>query len=168
MVTDQIVLTVGYDVENLKNPGISKNYKGEITTDNYGRKIPKHAHGTENIGKYTSSAMLMMESAMELFERIIKRDLLVMRINISVNHVIYEKDVVEKHVYEQFDLFTDYEKEEKEKKLMEQELFKERKIQEATIELRKKYGKNVVLKGCNLKEGATAIERGKQIGGHKA
>ena len=168
MVTDQIVLTVGYDVENLKNPGISKNYKGEITTDNYGRKIPKHAHGTANIGKYTSSAMLMMESAMELFERIINRDLLVRRINISVNHVIYEKDVVEKHVYEQFDLFTDYEKEEKEKKLMEQELFKERKIQEATIELRKKYGKNVVLKGCNLKEGATAIERGKQIGGHKA
>ena len=168
LVTDQIVLTVGYDVENLKNPEIGKKYKGEITIDMYGRKIPKHAHGTVNLGKHTSSASVMVRKTDELFERIINENLLVRRINISANHIIFEKDIQEKSIYEQLDLFTDYEAVEKERKKEKEELIKERKLQEATIKLRGRFGKNVLVKGSSLQEGATAMERNSRIGGHKA
>ena len=168
LVTDQIVLTIGYDIENLKNPEISKKYKGEITIDMYGRKIPKHAQGTVNLGKHTSSASVMVKKTEELFEKIINDNLLVRRINISANHVILEKDIKEKNIYEQLDLFTDYETVDRERKKEKESLIKERKLQEATIELRGKFGKNVLVKGSSLQEGATAIERNNRIGGHKA
>ena len=168
LVTNQIVLTVGYDIENLINPEIKKLYKGEITTDNYGRKIPKHAHGTANIGRMTSSTMLIMKAVMELFDKIVNPNLLVRRVNISANHVIPESEVQQNQSFEQLDLFTDYEELQKKREQEGKSLKKERAIQEATIELRNRFGKNAILKGTNLQEGATTKDRNKQIGGHHA
>jgi len=168
LVTDQMVLTIGYDIENLANPQISKSYHGDVTTDHYGRKVPKHAHGTANLRRQTSSTMLIMDAVMELFDRIADRNLLVRRINITANHVVDEKSIVKTNSFEQLDMFTDYEA--VQKKSMEEEaaLAREKKIQEAVIEIKKKYGKNAVLKGMNLEEGATTASRNRQIGGHKA
>lgn len=168
LVTDQIVLTVGYDSENLKDPEISKYYKGKVTIDSYGRKTPKHAHGTANIGRYTSSAMLIMKAVMKLYDRIIDKNLLVRRINISANHIVDESTVKKAEFYEQLDLFTDYDARAKEKEQEEVKLKKERRIQETVIELKQRFGKNAVLKGMNLQEGATTTDRNRQIGGHRA
>lgn len=164
VVTNQIVLTVGYDVENIKNEDIKKDYKGEITTDNYGRKIPKHAHGTFNLGRYTASSRLISQSAVKLFERIGNTKLLSRRINITANNVKYENDVAETPVYEQTDLFTDYVAKAKSDKLLE----KEKRVEKVIVELKNKYGKNAILRGMNLQQGATTVERNGQIGGHKA
>ena len=168
VVTDQIVLTIGYDIENLTNPEISRCYKGEVTTDRYGRKVPKHAHGTANIGKFTSSTMLIVNAAMELYDRIVNEKLLVRRVYISANHIVPEGSVLNKPKHEQLDLFTDYETMQKRMEKEEKELKKERAIQETTIEIKNRYGKNAILKGFNLQEGATTKDRNKQIGGHKA
>ncbi|MEE0868082.1 MAG: DNA methylase [Clostridia bacterium] len=168
MASDQVVLTVGYDIENLTNSEIRNQYKGEVTTDNYGRKIPKHAHGTANIGRFTSSSMLIVQAVMKLFDEIVNPRLLVRRVNISVNHVISEEDIEQNQSLEQLDLFTDYEEQQKKRKQEENDLKKERAIQETTIKLRNKYGKNAVLKGTNLEEGATTKDRNNQIGGHRA
>lgn len=170
LVTDQIVLTIGYDIENLTNPEISKNYKGEITTDHYGRRVPKHAHGTANLEQMTSSTRLIMDAVTALYERIVDKKMLVRRINVTANHLIDESTAQEKgqDSFIQMDLFTDYEDLEKQKKENEASLKKERAIQEAILTARKKYGKNAILKGMNLEEGATTMERNHQIGGHKA
>ena len=161
LVTNQIVLTIGYDIDNLINPEISKNYKGEITLDNYGRRIPKHAHGTINIDHKTSSTKIIMEAVMNLYERIINKNLLVRRLNITANNVVSELDVEEK--YEQMNLFVEYK--ELEKKREKEKAEKE--IQKAMINIKRKYGKNAILKGMNLQDGGTTIERNSQIGGHK-
>ncbi len=168
LVTDQIVLTVGYDIDNLTNPKISSEYHGEITTDYYGRRVPKHAHGTANIGRHTSSAMLISQAALKLFDEIMDEKLLVRRVNISANHVIPEGQLSDEPIHEQYDFFTDYEEKERAKTKEAEKLQRERKIQEATIQIRKRYGKNALLKGMNLQEGATTIDRNQQIGGHKA
>lgn len=168
LVTDQMVLTIGYDIENLTNPEISRSYHGEVTTDHYGRKIPKHAHGTANLNRRTSSTMLIMEAVMELFERIADKNLLVRRINITANHVVDEKSAAEHGSFEQLNLFTDYEAVQKKKAEEEAALAREKRMQEAVITIKKKYGKNAVLKGMNLEEGATTASRNRQIGGHKA
>ncbi len=168
LVTDQIVLTVGYDIENLANPAISSTYKGEITTDYYGRRVPKHAHGTANIGRYTSSVSIIMNSVMELYCRIVDGRLSVRRINITANHIINEGIADSEPAYEQTDLFTDYDALDIKRREEKIRLAKERRIQETTIELRNRFGKNAVLKGSNLREGATTIERNNQIGGHRA
>lgn len=166
VVTDQIVLTIGYDVENLLN---GNSYKGEIVTDRYGRKIPKHAHGTANLDRQTSSTKLITEAVMELYDRIIDPNLLVRRINISANHLIEENAAAPAiPEYEQLNLFTNYEQRNENVAKEQDDLEKERKMQEAILELRKKYGKNAVLKGMNLEEGAMTISRNQQIGGHKA
>lgn len=168
LVTNQIVLTIGYDIESLTNPEISKNYKGEVTSDRYGRKVPKHAHGTANVGKYTSSTRLITEKVLALYDEIVDSRLLIRRINVVANHVIYEADALEKECYEQLDIFTDFEALQKQKEQEESEYKKERSIQEATIEIKKKFGKNALLKGMNFEEGATTRDRNRQIGGHKA
>ncbi len=170
LVTDQIVLTIGYDIENLVNPEISKNYKGEVTVDHYGRRVPKHAHGTANLGKMTSSTKLIMDAVMELYERVVDKKLLVRRINVTANHLIDESAAHKKEQdsFVQLDLFTDYDELDKQKKEEEEKRRKERAIQEAILSARKKYGKNAILKGMNLEEGATTRERNNQIGGHKA
>lgn len=168
LFTDQIVLTVGYDRENLENVEIRRKYKGDVTTDHYGRKIPKHAHGTANLGRMTSSAKQMADAAMKLFDEIVDPNLLVRRIYIAVNHVEEEAACAEAGSYEQLDLFTDYERLKKEREQEEDALRREKQMQKAVLSIKKKYGKNAVLKGMNLQEGATAAKRNEQIGGHKA
>ena len=159
IVTDQIVLTVGYDIESLK-----KSYSGAVETDRYGRKIPKTAHSSENIGRYTSSTKLICETAMKLFDRIVDKELLVRRMYIVANHIITENDAEKEREYVQLNLFSDTGKQEAE----ENELKKEKDMQKAILKIKSKYGKNSIVKGMNLKEGATALERNRQIGGHKA
>lgn len=159
-VTDQIVMTVGYDIAN-------KDYKGEITIDRYGRKIPKHAHGTQNLKVQTSSEKLIRTATLELFDRIVDKGLLVRRLYITAGKVVDESEKKEP-VPEQMDLFTDYAAEEKKRAEEKERLEKERKRQQAVLDIKNKYGKNAILKGMNLEEGATAKSRNGQIGGHKA
>lgn len=176
--TKQILLTIGYDIDNLTRPEIATKYSGEIVIDRYGRRIPKHAHGTENLKKYTSSSVIIGEAMMALFDRIANPDLLSRRITVVANDVVTEKEADEKNQYTQMDLFSDFgistssvtderddsfylhpdsEREERQKK-----------VQEAAIKIKEKYGKNAVIKGMNLLESGTTIERNAQIGGHKA
>lgn len=168
LVTDQIVLTIGYDVENLNNPKCENAYNGEVTIDRYGRKIPKHAHGTANIGRYTSSTRLIVDATMKLYDEIINKKLLIRRINISANRLIPESEASENTAPEQLDIFTDYEETERQKKAVEAEFEREKRLQNTIISLKKKFGKNTILKGMNFEEGATAKDRNQQIGGHKA
>lgn len=167
-VTDQMVLTVGYDIENLKGKNGKSVYQGEITTDMYGRKVPKHAHGSIKLGEYTSSTSIIVSSVMELFDKIVDRNLLVRRINISANNLVEEKDIKHEPVEEQLQLFVDYEEREKKQEATKEELAKEKAMQKALIDIKMKYGKNAIIKGMNLEEGATAMDRNRQIGGHKA
>ncbi|MFT4105185.1 MAG: DNA methylase [Lacrimispora sp.] len=168
LVTDQLVLTVGYDIENLTNPKIKKLYLGPITVDHYGRSVPKSAHGTANLGRQTSSTRLIMEAVTDLFERIADKNLLVRRVNVTANHVVDEGTVHQEDGFEQLDLFTDYEAVQAKKEAEEAELVREKNIQKAMLEIKKKYGKNAIIKGMNLEEGATSLDRNNQIGGHKA
>lgn len=168
LVTDQMVLTVGYDRESLTNPSIRESYKGEVTTDHYGRKIPKHAHGTINLPIQTSSTKIILDAITKLYDSIIDERLLIRRINVVASRVVYEKNARETTGFQQLDLFTDYALLEKQRKEQQQELDKEKKIQHAIIDIQKKYGKNALLKGMNFEEGATTRDRNGQIGGHKA
>lgn len=169
LVTDQIVITVGYDIENLTDPERRKKYRGEVVTDRYGRQIPKHAHGTENLESFTSSTQKMVEAASVLCDRIVDKNLLIRRMNITANNIVEEKAAQQKNnSYQQLDLFTDYAAEEEQEKQEALRLDRERKLQEATITIKKKFGKNAILKGMSLQEGATAKNRNEQIGGHKA
>ena len=169
LVTDQIVITVGYDIENLTDPERRKKYRGEVVTDRYGRQIPKHAHGTENLESFTSSTQKMVEVASVLYDRIVDKNLLIRRMNITANNIVEEKAAPQKNnSYQQLDLFTDYAAEEEQEKQEALRLDRERKLQEATITIKKKFGKNAILKGMSLQEGATAKNRNEQIGGHKA
>ena len=168
LVTDQVVLTIGYDIENLTDPKRRKAYRGEVTIDRYGRSVPKHAHGTANLGRHTSSTRLVTEKVLALYDRIVDPALLVRRINLSVNHLIPEADAREDQTYEQLDLFTDYRQKEAEDQQEKKDLEREKNIQHAMIDIKKKYGKNAILKGMNLREGATAKDRNRQIGGHRA
>ncbi len=168
LVTNQIVLTIGYDIENLTNPKISKLYTGEVTTDHYGRKIPKHSQGTENF-KYTSSTKRIVQAVSDLYDRIVNPDLLIRRMNISVNNLIDESRAEDTSVAtEQLSIFVDYEKLERERAEEKAALEREKQMQTAIIDIKKKFGKNAILKGMNLEEGATAKDRNAQIGGHKA
>jgi len=168
LVTDQMILTIGYDIDNLTDAKIKKQYKGEVTTDRYGRKIPKHAHGTVNLNRHTSSTQIITEAVMELYDRIINPCLLIRRVTVAANHLEDETQVREAERFEQLDLFTDYAALDRERQEEEERLAKERKLQEAMLSVKKKFGKNALLKGMNLQEGATTIERNHQIGGHKA
>ena len=169
LVTDQIVITVGYDIENLTDPECRKKYRGEVVTDRYGRQIPKHAHGTENLESFTSSTQKVVEAASVLYDRIVDKNLLIRRMNITANNIVEEKAAPQKNnSYQQLDLFTDYAAEEEQEKQEALRLDRERKLQEATITIKKKFGKNAILKGMSLQEGATAKNRNEQIGGHKA
>lgn len=168
LVTDQLVLTIGYDIQNLQDPDLRKAYHGEVTTDHYGRAIPKHAHGTGNLDKHSSSTKLILNAVMELFDRIVDKKLLIRRVNITANHVMDEASAPKPTAFEQLDLFTDYETVRAKQAEEEAELQREKKMQSAMLGIKKKFGKNAILKGTNLEEGATTIDRNNQIGGHKA
>lgn len=167
LVTNQLTITVGYDIENLSGTA-GKTYTGEVTTDPYGRKIPKHAHGTTHLPKYSSSTKQILAAVTELYDRIIDKNLLVRRLNIVANNVIAAGDVEEKPSFEQLDLFTDYAAKKEQQEQEASTLEREKKMQAAMLAIKKKYGKNAILKGMNFEEGATARDRNKQIGGHKA
>ena len=140
LVTDQIVITVGYDIENLTDPERRKKYRGEVVTDRYGRQIPKHAHGTENLESFTSSTQKMVEAASVLYDRIVDKNLLIRRMNITANNIVEEKAAQQKNnSYQQLDLFTDYAAEEEQEKQEALRLDRERKLQEATITIKKKF-----------------------------
>ena len=167
LVADQLVLYIGYDVESLRDPEVRKRYKGAVETDRYGRKVPKAAHGSVNLGRQTSSARRMLDSITELYDKIVDEDLLVRRVTVTANHVVEEGREPEQ-VYEQLDLFTDYDALGRQREEEEAALARERKLQEAMLDIRRKFGKNAVLKGMNLEEGAMTRKRNAQIGGHKA
>ena len=167
-VTDQLVLTIGYDRENLNDTEKKRSYTGKIKIDHYGRAVPQHAQGTISLGKPTSSSKKIIDAAIRLFEDITDEKLLIRRINIVANHVIAEEDTLNSHTCEQLDLFTDYSEKKKleEKEAADRE--KEKKLQQALLSIKHKFGKNAVLKGVSLEEGTTAKDRNNQIGGHKA
>ena len=164
LMTDQMVLTVGYDVDNLLNPERRQRYKGPVETDRYGRKVPKYAHGTANLPAYSSSTREITQAVMELFDRIVDKELLVRRMTIAACRILTESAVSQGAPMEQLDLFAQPEAAEAQEACRQ----REKRRQQAVLEIRKKYGKNAILKGMNLEEGATARERNRQIGGHKA
>ncbi len=169
LVTDQIVVTIGYDIENLTDPERRKNYRGEVVTDHYGRKVPKHAHGTANLGGFTSSTRQILAAVSELYDRITNENLLIRRLNITANHVMPEAAVQQCDTgYEQLDMFTDHIALEEKRRQECLELERERRMQQTMLTIKKKFGKNAILKGMNFEEGATARDRNAQIGGHKA
>lgn len=166
LVTKQIVLNIGYDRESLTGDRAQK-YTGPVVMDHYGRKVPKHAHGTGNIDHYTSSTHAIMETVLELYDRVVHKDLLIRRVNIAACNLICEDDIPEDKPL-QLDMFTDYEAVDREKKAQQAAEEKERKLQRVTLAIQDRFGKNAMLKGMNLMEGGTTIDRNGQIGGHKA
>ncbi len=168
LVTDQMTLTVGYDVENISNTPSSKKYDGEIIIDRYGRQIPKYAHGTANLGKYSSSTREIMQAITELYNKIVDKKLTVRRITVAANRVLYESNAPKPQRQLQLDLFTDADELEKQEQAEEESLKKEQQMQKAMLSIKKRFGKNAILRGMNLEEGATAKDRNSQIGGHKA
>ena len=169
LYTDQVVLDVGYDVENLSEPLRAAAYKGPVTTDYYGRKVPKSVHGSQNLGRKTTSAKMISSAICAIYDRVVDPGLTVRRFNLAVTRLVAgdELDKQESEV-EQLDFFTDYEAKDKALEAEEEGLRRERQVQEALLEIRERFGKNAVVKGLNLQKGATALERNRQIGGHKA
>ena len=168
LLTNQIVLTIGYDIENITDKNRSQSYKGTVTTNYYGKKVPKPAHGTTNLPKQTSSTTLIINAVMELYDKIVNKKLLIRRINIVANKLVDEHSVKNANKYEQLDLFTDYEVLQKQREKENAESEREKRMQNTILDIKKKFGKNAILKGMNLQEGATAKDRNNQIGGHKA
>lgn len=162
LVTDQIVLSIGYDRSNPHDDQLS------YSTDLYGRQIPKHAHGTVHLSKPCASAKLMIQEVLKLYDNITSKQLLIRRINITASKVQPRLAPKSQTIVEQLDLFTDYKLKEQQEKKLQQDLSKELEVQKAMLKIKKKYGKNSVLKGMNLEEGATTKDRNEQIGGHKA
>ena len=168
LMTKQLVLVVGYDIENINDKGRRQQYQGEITIDRYGRKIPKHARGTENLEKYTSSSKKIITAALSLFDRIVDKKLLTRRLTLSAENVKNEEEAKQEKTFVQLDLFSNPEAELEKEKNEEQLLERERKQQEMMLSIKEKFGKNSILKGMNLQKGATARSRNNKIGGHKA
>lgn len=167
LVTDQMVLTVGYDIENLARWEIRSKYNGPITTDFYGREVPKQAHGSINLGGFTSSTRRITAAVMELYDRIMNPDLLVRRMYVVCNHVKDEAEAAAEAQPVQLDMFTDYDALEKKQEAEKAERERERRQQEVVLAIKDKWGKNAILRGMNFTEGATARERNQQVGGHK-
>ena len=169
LYTDQIVLDVGYDVENLNDPVRAERYKGEVVTDWYGRKVPKSVHGSMNLGRHMASTERIVEAVRSIYDRITDETLLMRRFTVAACNLKTADEVREAEAApEQLDLFTDYEAQDAERRAEDAALEKETRRQKALLDIRDKYGKNAVVRGLNLQEGATAIERNAQIGGHKA
>ena len=166
LVSGQLTLTVSYDVENLRDPARRKHYRGPVTTDHYGRQVPKHAHGTLRLERPTSSTRKLTEGMLSLYDRIVDQTLLVRRITLSADRVEGEAQVAESDLPEQLDLFTDYNALRARQEAERAALEKERRLQEAVLGVKKRFGKNAILKGTNFQEGATTIARNNQIGGH--
>ncbi len=167
LLTDQISLYVGYDGETLRDPGLRAAYEGPIETNRYGQTVPKAAHGSENLGLYTSSAHVLSQAMGRLFDRIVHPQLTVRRMYVAAARVISEGEE-KAPAPEQLDMFTDYAALEAQRKTLEADMEKEKRRQQAVLGIKKRFGKNAILRGMDFQEGATARERNDQIGGHKA
>lgn len=163
VVTDQIVLDVGYDTENLADPEKRRAYVGEVHYDHYGRAVPRSAHGSLNLEARTSSAKKIVAAAAELFDRITNRGFTIRKITIAAEHIVSE-EILDNSEPEQLDLFTDYDRQEREERTLTREL----ELQRAVVKVKRKYGKNALLKGMNFEDGGKTIERNGQVGGHRA
>ena len=169
LLTDQVVLSVGYDVENLTDAKRAARYRGPIVADWYGRQVPKGVHGSQNLDRQTASTRRIVGAVRDIYDRITDRDLLVRRFTIAVTHLVTEADAARApETPEQLDLFTDYAALERERQAEEAELARERSMQKALLDIKDKYGKNAIVRGLNMEEGATAMERNRQVGGHRA
>ncbi|MGN0975689.1 MAG: DNA methylase [Gemmiger sp.] len=166
LVTDQIDLTIGYDTSSLTDPNIR--YTGPVATDHYGRRVPKHAHGTQRLGRYSRSARLLTNAVLAVFERIVNPELAVRRIHVTALHVVSGREQASAPPVEQLDLFTDYARLKRERAAEQARLEREDRLQQTTLTIKRKFGKNALVKGMDLQEGATTILRNGQIGGHKA
>lgn len=170
-VTDQIVLSIGYDIDCLKDPEIRKKYKGEVTRDYYGRGlVPVHAHGSANLEEFTCLSRDIIDAALSIYDSEVNEALLIRRVTIVANHVLSEGDATKarEENFEQMSLFVDYEQKEKAAKEKEKKNAKEKALQKATLEIQKKFGKTAIARGTSFEEGATGLDRARQIGGHKA
>ncbi len=163
VVADQLVLTIGYDIENLADPDRRAKYTGPVTMDPYGRAMPKHAHGSINLGTYCCSSQRFVECARQLFQRIAHPDLLIRRLNLVANHVTYRSQLPPGSLEEQLDLLSLCDS-----SCSQEDAQREERMQQAVLTIKEKFGKNAILRGLSLEDGATAIERNQQIGGHKA
>lgn len=168
LVTDQIVLTVGYDVENLSDPARAARFSGEVTVDHYGRKVPKSAHGTVRLPRRTASSKKILEAVGDLFDRIVQKELLIRRMVVAAANVVPEGEESPGDTGEQLSLFSDPAAVAARADREKEELAREKRMQETLVRLKKKFGKNAVLRGMNLEEGATARDRNGHVGGHKA
>ncbi len=168
LCTNQLVLTVGYDRESLLDPVIAKKYRSKLSMDHYGRAVPAHAHGTINLPRQTASTIMITKAIADLYDQIVSPDLLVRRLSISAEKIVFEDEVTESSEYEQLDLFTDFDALQKQREEENEMLEKEKRRQQAVLQLQEKFGKNAMMKGMNLEEGATMRQRNGQIGGHKA
>ena len=166
MVSSQFVLWIGYDTTSLSDPAIRKRYKGAVSKDWYGRPVPAHVHGTANLKRAVSSSRLITEAVMKVYDEQVGKELLIRRISLTANHMVSEIEARKKTPL-QLDLFTDYEAQKKEEEEREEKLGREHVLQETVLEIKRKYGKNSILKGINFEDGATARVRNAQIGGHK-
>ena len=168
LVTNQLTLTVGYDRDNLRDPTLRAQYQGPVTRDRYGREVPKHAHGTANLDDYTASSKQITEAITALFDRIVNHELLARRIYLTANRVEPEGAIPAEPAMEQLDLFTDFEAVQAEREVQAEKLAREKRLQQAMLGIKSRYGKNAVVKGTNLLDCATTIARNGQIGGHRA
>ena len=172
LVTDQLVLDIGYDRTNLENEKIRAAYKGPVTADHYGRAVPKPAHGSLNLLNFTSSMEALGNAAVSIYDTNVNPLLFIRRVNVTAAHVIPETEAEKRESAvaenEQLNLFTDYAAREAEEAAEKEKREKERRLQEGMLSIRKKYGNNAVLRGINFEEGATGRDRNGQIGGHKA
>lgn len=167
LVCNGVALSIGYDIDNLKDDqGFF--YKGEVVIDHYGRKIPKHAHGSRGLGCYSSASTLIRAAMCDIFDSVVDPVLTIRRINVTACNVIPQSQAKNIETTEQLNLFVDYEKVDQQKAALEKQMQKEQSVQETLLQIKQKYGKNAVLKGMNLEEGATTKQRNEQIGGHKA
>ncbi|MDD7060124.1 Y-family DNA polymerase [Porcincola intestinalis] len=167
LVTDQLVLDVGYDIDNVENPDLRAYLRGKVTLDRYGRKVPRPAHGSENLTAQTASTEEIIQAAVRLYDRIADRRLTIRRFNLSASHTVPESAVKKEETYEQMDLFTDYDLLEKQRKQEQEKRERERKMQEAVLAIKNRFGKNAVVRGTSFEEGATGRRRNEQIGGHQ-
>ena len=168
LTTDQLTLTVNYDTANLTHPGLSARWKGPVVRDHYGRPVPKPAHGSQNLERPTSSSRIIRQTVKQLMGRMVQQDLLIRRITLAAQHVEDERLAKHRHGPLQLELFTDYEAVARKNEQEETARAKERRMQEALLNIKNKYGKNAILNGISYKEGATAKDRNNQIGGHQA
>lgn len=169
LLTDQIVLDVGYDIVNLQDTELRRNYHGAVHTDHYGRTVPKPAHGSVKLEGYTSSSRKILQAVVELYQKIVQHNLFIRRVTVTANHVLPEEQVQKAEPKdEQLALFTDYAVDDQKQAAEKEADRREKSLQHTMIAIKEKFGKNAILKGSNLRKEGTTIARNDQIGGHKA